>query len=98
MSEEEDIFAAFKATLSFVNDEFRFWSESSNLSAEIALAVIWDTPHGFTTSSARSECRRRISFPVSAIGEKVIFLNHSPENLNSGTTAYTLDGHRELIF
>lgn len=40
-NDEEDSFTAFKATLSFVDDEFHFWSESSNLSPEIALAVIW---------------------------------------------------------
>jgi len=40
-SDEEDTFAAFRATLSFVNDEYHFWSESSKLSPEIALAVIW---------------------------------------------------------
>lgn len=38
---EKDTFAAFRAILSFVNDEFHFWSENSNLSREIALAVIW---------------------------------------------------------
>jgi hypothetical protein len=40
-NDEKDVFVAFRATLSFVNDEFHFWSERTKLSPEIALAVIW---------------------------------------------------------
>jgi hypothetical protein len=39
--EDEDIFAAFHATLSFVKDEFYYWQEGAKLSPTISLAVIW---------------------------------------------------------
>jgi hypothetical protein len=41
LREEDDIFAAFHATLSFVKSEFYFWDESSKLLPETALAVMW---------------------------------------------------------